>query len=304
MPGTACNSHFAEDFVIFFFRSTQSSMHGVIMQYRVQYLLLLTVSLLVSAIPASSMDYVRLRNGKIIEGAILRQDTLSLFITDWDSRQMRQPPIQVFTREEVESVWFVEPKASVGESRTYRPHSSGTELGGDLCFQTWAESGLPDRRYLLQTTLHGGYSITKALGIEADFDLSYPFGSKSDTTWHKLDAATQVSLNVVAHPFIWNDLVPYALLGGGAAQAIPMDHVMLISSTDTRAMVNIGLGVKWGKDGIGIRAEWRHSFYSWQPDKLVTGYRWVGADLEEYQYRAEEQNADASVFKIGLFFYH
>lgn len=238
---------------------------------------------------AAATDYVRLRDGRIITCAVLRQDTLAVFTTDWDSRHLLQPPLQVFGREEVESVWFTDPPR--GPAGRYIPHANGWEAGGGVAFQAWAETELA-RRYLLMLSVHGGYTVMPQLSLEVDADFSFPFGGRSDSLWRANGTGYQTVMNVVAHPFVFKGLVPYALFGGGAALAIPVGGAIVTRSKDIRNVLDFGIGVKWGSAGIGYRIEWRHHFYEWTPDAV-----------DERGVRVPAQSADASVVRATLFIY-
>lgn len=237
------------------------------------------------------MDYVRLRSGRVLEGAVLRQDSAVVVMTDWENRHQLQPPLQVFTREEVQSVWFVKPTESKEEYVRFSPHDSGFELGGSLLFQSWAETNLV-RRQVLQFSVNGGYTIAPALGLELSGDFTIPFGGKPDSVWHSYDGAYQVAMNVIGHPFRWKGLVPFVLAGGGAAIGVPVNGVILVSSKELRSLVDVGVGVKWGVDHVGMRVEWRHHFYTWTPDAT-----------DEFGRRVPEQTADASMIRVGLFYF-
>jgi hypothetical protein len=240
---------------------------------------------------ATAKDFVRLRNGQVIQGAILRQDSAVVVLTSWEDRRLLQPPLQVFEKQEIESVWFVNPSELEERHIHYSPHVSGYEFGGGLVFQSWAETYLA-RRQVLQFSIGAGYTITSALGLELSGDFTIPFGGKSDTVWSSYDGAYHVMMNVVGHPIRWKGIVPFASAGGGAAIGIPVNGVTLVSSKDIRSLVDIGLGIKWGADHVGVRAELRHHFYTWTPDAI-----------DEFGRRVPEQTADASQFKIGLFYF-
>ncbi len=246
---------------------------------------------IVFASVAVAKDYVRLRNGQLLEGAVIRQDTAVVVLTAWEDRYLLQPPLQVYTKEEIQSIWFVKPSESDEHHFHFSPHMSGFEVGGSFALQSWAETRL-DRRQLLQFSVEGGYTITSALGLELSGDFTIPFGGKSDTIWHSYDGAYHVLMNVIGHPFRWKGLVPFAVAGGGAAIGIPIDGVTLISSKDLRSLVDVGLGVKWGVDHIGVRGEVRHHFYTWTRDAV-----------NENGVRVPEETADATMFRVGLFYF-
>jgi len=238
---------------------------------------------------AGATDYVRLTTGRVIACAVLRQDTVAVFTTDWDARHLLLPPLQVYGRDEVESVWFTEPPR--GTAGRYVPHAGGWEVGGSVAFQAWAETEL-SRRYLLMFSVHGGYTIMPQVSLELDGDFTFPLGGGSDSLWRANGTGYQTVMNVVAHPFVYKGFVPYALFGGGAALAVPVGDVVLTSSKDVRNLLDFGLGIKWGSAGVGYRIEWRHHFYEWTPDAV-----------DERGLRVPAQSADASVVRATLFLY-
>ena len=250
--------------------------------------LVLTVLILLS-IPVKAADWIRLKDGRIIECAVLRQDTVAVFTTDWKSRHLAQPQLQVYSRDEVESIWFTHPgNAPRGQ---YLPHANGWELGGGAAFQTWASDKL-ERRSLLMISVHGGYTVLPMLSFELDGDFTFPLGGRADSTWKRYGTGYQTVMNIVAHPFNWKGFVPYITGGGGVALDVPIGGVVLTESDVARNLVDIGVGIKWGSAGIGYRIEWRHHLYQWTPDAL-----------DKNGVRVPKQSADASVIRAALFIY-
>lgn len=247
------------------------------------------VTLLTGCFTAIAEDYVRLKDGRLIECAVIRQDTMAVFTTDWASRSLIQPPLQVYSREEVESIWFSKPGKF--ESSKYKPHPNGWEVGGGLAWQTWAETEVV-RRNLLILSVHGGYTVLKQLSFEIDGDFTFPMGGASDSIWDANATGYQTVMNVVAHPYSWRGFVPYVFFGGGAALGVPIDRTVLTSSTDVRNLLDLGVGLKWGSGGLGYKIEWRHHFYEWTPDALTSD-----------SVRVPSQEADASVIRATLFIY-
>jgi len=201
--------------------------------------------------------------------------------------------MQVYAREEVESVWFVSP-TSLRVREPYVPHVSGLEAGGAIALQTWAETETA-RRHLLILSLHGGLTVIRQGGLELDGDFTLPLSGRSDPVWRKYEPCYQVVMNVIVHPFVLkNGMVPFILGGGGASVGVPVGDAILSSSTDIRNLVDVGFGLKWGSNGLGYRLEWRHHFYTWTPDETTS---------LDSEVRASEQTADASVFRATLFIY-
>ncbi len=204
---------------------------------------------------------------------------------------MLQPKLQVFTRDEVRTISFSKPTAGASVARKYVRRANLFELGGGAAFQTWAESRLV-RRSLVQFHLTGGYTIVPFLGLELDGAMTIPLGGAEDSVWQSYDIGYQVSMNIVGQPVEWKGLVPFALVGGGTALGVPVENVMLTSSTQARNLVNFGLGVKTGTDGVGFRLEWRHHFYTWTPD-----------EVNAFGVRVREHSADMSAVRASLFIY-
>jgi hypothetical protein len=246
----------------------------------------------------AGQDYLRLEDGRVVRGAIVRSDSTTIFLAAWDERHLPLPRLQVFSKKEVESVWFRPPP--IQNEGGYRTRERGYEFGGGISFQSIKESGTTIRR-VLQLTLLGGYTVFPAVGIEAEGDFTFPYGERSDTTWHRLRTGYQVAFNVLAHPVeIWG-VTPFALLGGGTAVAIPVGHTILTELRDSRNLINLGAGLKWGRGGIGCRLEYRYQFYTWTPDEFIPIYDELGNRIGER--RADAQQAFSHLVRLGLFFY-
>ncbi|MCL4304804.1 hypothetical protein KJZ99_02745 [bacterium] len=257
---------------------------------RLGLLLSLMAGILCSVSALQADDYVRLKDGRIIKGAVLRQDTLAVYLSPWDQRHLRQPDLQVFGRDEVESIWLGSPPKTVA-ARTYHLRPGLIEIGGGLSFQTWSAS-VHERRFLTQFSLQGGYSVTKLLGTEVIADFTLPWGKKSDMQYDSLRFGYQVALHVVGMLDLGKPWVPFAYAGGGSALEVPRGGLVLTTSDDVRSLLDVGIGVKAGFNGIALRTELRHAYYTWTPDR---------SDAEGI--RLPSQNADATTFKVSLFTY-
>lgn len=235
-----------------------------------------------------AQDYLRLKDGRIIRGAIVRMDTAAIFLAEWEERHLPLPQLQVFTKNEIESISFYRrPKAeSIG---SYRPHDRGYEFGGAITFQSIKEE--QNIRRLLQLTLLGGYTIFPMAGIEAEGDFTFPHAERRDSLWHKYRGAYQVAVNLLVHPMPIGSFVPFALVGGGTSLAIPIDHAVLATSNAQRNLLNLGIGCKWGRNGLGCRMEYRYQLYNWTPDESI------------HERRVEPQEAFCHLVRVGLFFY-
>jgi hypothetical protein len=243
-------------------------------------------------------DYLRLENGQVVRGAIVRSDSATIFLAAWDERHLLLPHLQVFSKEEIESIWFRPPP--IQPEGWYRPRERGYEFGGGITFENIKEPDVTIRR-VLQLSLLGGYTVLPVVGIEAEADFTFPHGERSDTTWHRLRTGYQVAFNLLAHPIqVWG-VTPFALLGGGTAIAIPVGHTILTELRDSRNLLNLGAGLKWGRGGIGCRLEYRYQFYTWTPDEFIPIYDNEGNRTGER--RADAREAFSHLVRLGLFFY-
>jgi hypothetical protein len=237
---------------------------------------------------ARAQNYVRLKDGQVITCVVLRMDTSAVITTNWEYRGLAMPPLNVYTRDEVQSVWFMEPRESSAAKLPYVPHSRGWEAGGSIALQTWVEPDIK-RRLLVLASAQGTFTVAKHISLEVDGDFAFPFVKKSDP-WRSSHNGYQFSFNVVGHPVRWRGFVPFLLLGAGASTGIPLGDVLVPpeSSTNTsqpnRELLNAGLGIKWGAGGVGYRIEWRHSYYQWSSGP-------------------KNESADASSIRASVFIY-
>jgi hypothetical protein len=235
-----------------------------------------------------AQDYLRLKNGQIVPGAIVRTDSTTVFLADWEDRYQPLPRLQVFTKKEIESVWFARPPQT--EQRTlYQPHERGYEFGGGLSFQSLRDGDYSRR--MLHVSLLGGYTIFPMIGIETEGDFTFPFGDKKDSTWHDYKNAYHVAINILVHPVTVRGFAPFALIGGGTASAIPLGRTIVTTDNDQRNLLNFGVGFKFGQGGIGCRIEYRYMLYEWNPDESVN------------EVRVEPREAFCHLVRAGLFFY-
>jgi len=236
----------------------------------------------------AAQDYLRLKNGQIARGAIVRTDSATVFMAEWEERHLPLPRLQVFTKKEIESIWFQRPP-QIEQKAMYRPHERGYEFGGGIAFQSMKDGDFSRR--MLQLSLLGGYTIFPTVGIETEGDFTLPHGEREDTTWHDLKSGYHVAVNILVHPVALRGFIPFALIGGGTALAIPAGHTILTTNNDQRNLLNFGVGLKFGQGGIGCRMEYRYLFYEWTPDESVD------------ERRAGGREAFCHLVRAGLFFY-
>ncbi|MDD5088719.1 MAG: hypothetical protein PHI18_07975 [bacterium] len=214
---------------------------------------------------AMPQDYLRLKDGRTLQCAVLRQDTLVVYTTDWELRSLAFPPLQVYARDEVESIWFIEPTKAESLRAVYRPLPFHLELGGNASMQVISGTGLSSRGVAVLSAVAGMPVIPEA-GMELDADVTIPFAGRKDAIWKDYGIGYQVSLNALLHPVRWKNVVPFVLAGGGSARDVPLGTVILSDSQRDWNMFQLGLGLKWGSNGLGGRIEWRSAWYSRQRD--------------------------------------
>ncbi len=253
-----------------------------------QLALFLLINIFAVTYSVFAEDFVRLRDGRLVSGAVIRQDTLAVYLTAWEQRHLRQPEVQVYGRDEVESIWLGGPPKE-GTTRAYKLHPGLIELGGGFGFQTWA-SNVHERRFLAQLSLQGGYSITKNLGTELVADFTAPFGKNVDAQYDSLKFGYQAALHIVGSLDLENGWTPFRLFWRRCCLEIPRAGLVETTTDDVRSLVEVGAGIKFGFNGVGLRTEIRHSFYTWTPDVEVAN-----------EVRSSGRNADATSLRLSLF---
>ncbi|MBK6766196.1 MAG: hypothetical protein IPG71_07720 [bacterium] len=239
---------------------------------------------------ASAEDYLRLRDGRIVTGAVIRQDTVAVYLTAWEQRNARFPDLQVFVRDEVESIWIDGPPAT-STTKRYMLRPGLFELGGGFSRNTWAGT-IHERRFLGQLSLQAGYTISKLLGTEVAADFSLPGGKDVDSTYGDLKFGYQIAAHIVGSLNPGGPVIPFAYVGGGSSLGIPRAGLIETSSRDAHNLIDVGIGLKFGLNGIGVRTELRHAYYTWTPDIAV-----------DDEVRSPSQNADATSLRVSLFTY-
>lgn len=227
------------------------------------FVIIATVFLTCSS--AMPQDYLRLKDGRTLKCAVLRQDTLVVFTTDWELRSLAYPPLQVYSRDEVESIWFIEPARAETLRSIFQPVPFHVEIGGSGSIQFLSGTGLSSRGVAIFSA-NAGLTVIREAGVELGADVTIPFGGRSDSLWKDYGVGYQVSMNAVLHPIRWKTLVPFMLIGGGSARNVPIGPVILTESERDWSMLNLGLGMKWGSNGVGYRIEWRSAWYTRQRD--------------------------------------
>ncbi len=243
---------------------------------------------------AIAADFVRLKSGRLIEGAVIRQDTIAVYLAPWDQRALRQPELQVFARDEVESIWLGG-KPAKGVRRKYTPRPGLVELGGGLGLQTWA-STLHQRRHLIQFSTLVGTSISDYLGMELVGEMTAPFGKSADPGFDSLQFSYQLALHLVGTLKTKSPFTPFAYVGAGIGRDVSTAGVTLTKHADDRNLVEVGIGAKLGFGGVGLRTEIRHAYYEW--NKTI----YIGSSNGR-DYYTTRQSADATSMRVSLFTY-
>lgn len=254
---------------------------------------LLSVSL------AHAEDYLQMKSGQVIKCAVLRQDTIAVYTTSWDLRSVAMPPIQVYERSEIESIWFSTPvTGKETRAKPYQRQANTIEGGGGIFAQTFAETYLK-RSFVMTASLVGGYTVTRNFGLEAEADFTIPTGKKG-SRFRSLKMGSRAMVHGVVHPIDWKGIVPFVLVGGGGMVGTPTGAVQLTSDSDTRACFEVGAGIKWGRGGMGYRLDWRHTIYSWSAEIGQVYYR---DGVYTTDIRREYLEGNMSSIRASIFFY-
>jgi hypothetical protein len=234
-----------------------------------------------------ALDTVVLKNGKVIQGAIIRLDSLSLIISPWEERHALFPSGDVYTKDEIRTVTFdgIIPSIStlVDEKELYIGKGIW-ELSTGISFRAIdPEEG--SSTTFLNIPIRAGYFLARNLSAELEIMASQPKGE---------DMGYMVTASALIHPkFKAMNPTPwmrgFLLLGFGFGTGLPQGSTIPATETDPLNIVQGGLGVKVGEGRVGLRLEYRLASLFGNRVTYETGYDELG---EYYAYRVENSQSD------------
>jgi hypothetical protein len=234
-----------------------------------------------------ALDTVVLKNGKVIQGAIIRLDSLSLVISPWEDRNALFPRGDVYTKDEIRTVSFdaTIPSISslVGEKELYIGHGVW-ELSTGISFRSVDPEEGSSTTYL-NIPLRAGYFLARNLSAELEIMASQPKGQ---------DMGYMATASALLHPkFKALNPTPwmrgFLLLGFGFGTGLPQGSTIPATDTDPMNVIQGGAGVKVGEGRVGLRLEYRFASLFGKREKYQTGINQSG---EYYAYRVEETQSD------------
>ncbi len=233
-----------------------------------------------------ALDTVLLKNGKVIQGAIIRLDSLSLIISPWEDRHALFPRGDVYTKDEVHTVTFDGTipsfSSSVGEKELYIGRGIW-ELSTGISFRSIDPEQGSSTTYL-NIPIRAGYFLVRDLSAELEIMASQPKGG---------DMGYLATASALLHPKIklfnpapW--MRGFLLLGFGFGTGLPQGSTVLATDTDPLNIVQGGVGVKMGEERVALRLEYRFTSLFGRRET----YQSDDESGEYYAYRVEETQSD------------
>ncbi len=235
---------------------------------------------------SQALDTVVLNNGKVIQGAIIRLDSLSLIISPWEDRHVLFPRGDVYTKDEVRTITFdgtiPSLSSSIGEKELYIGRGAW-ELSTGISFRSIDPEHGSSTTYL-NIPIRAGYFLIRNLSAELEIMASQPKGE---------DMGYLATVSALLHPrFKLLNPTPwmrgFLLLGFGFGTGLPQGSTVPAADTDPLNIFQCGMGVKVGEGRVGLRLEYR--FASLFGSRVT--YQ-AGDESGEYNaYRVEETQSD------------
>jgi hypothetical protein len=255
------------------------------------------IAIALSYAPTWALDTVVLKNGKVIQGAIIRMDSLAIIIAPWEDRNALYPRGDVYTKDEIQAVTF--------DSNVHASQLS--LLGGDrLNIQTgvWElsmsasfQSVNPDEgeNYSYSNIpIRAGYFVARNISLEVELMITQP---ETGDMGYLLSASGLIHPKFKAlnsHPW----LRPFVLIGWGFGTGVPLGSSVPNDTDDPLNLFQTGVGLKIGEGRVGLRVEYRLSSLFGRQDVFQEG---TDEEGNYYAYRVERNRTDAfQSFLVGF----
>ena len=234
-----------------------------------------------------ALDTVVLTNGKVIQGAIIRLDSLSLIISPWEDRHVLFPRGEVFTKDEISAITFDGsiPKLSAPDGAKILGIRRGTwELSTGISFRSIIPEVGNSTTYI-NIPFRAGYFLIRNVSIELEIMASQLKGE---------DMGYLTTISALVHPrFKLLNPAPwfrgFLLMGFGFGTGLPQGNTVSVSDTDPLNIIQGGVGVKVGEGRVGLRLEYRVASLFGIRETYQTGIDQTG---QYYAHRVEETQSD------------
>ncbi len=233
-----------------------------------------------------ALDTVVLKNGRVIQGAIIRLDSLSLIISPWEDRHALFPRGDVYTKDEVRTVTFdgTIPSIStlVGEKELYIGRGAW-ELSTGMSFRSIDPDQGSSTTYL-NIPIRAGYFLTRDLSAELEIMASQSKGE--DMGYLATASALLHPRNKLLNPAPW--MRGFLLIGFGFGTGLPQGNTVAATDTDPLNIIQGGVGAKIGEGRVALRLEYRFASLFGSRETYH-----AGDESGEYNaYRVEETQSD------------
>jgi len=246
------------------------------------------IAVILCASNAWTIDTIVLNNGKAIQGAIVRFDSLAITIVPWDDRYALYPRSAVYTKSEILAITFDDgalPFGLLAEGRKQLYIQRGTwELSLAGSFRA-VNPDTGDSYSNLNIPIRAGYFVAKNLSLELELMITQNLPE---------DMGYLMAASILIHPRFgilrsksW--LRPFLLMGWGFATGVPEGTSVPHAVQDPLNLFQAGVGFKIGEGRVALRLEYRGARLFGRQDRFQEGFDNEG---NYFAYRVEETRSD------------
>lgn len=244
---------------------------------------------------AFALDTVVLSNGKVVQGAIIKLDSISVLIAPWEDRNVVFPRGEVYAKAEVKAITFDGStplfQSAAGEKRlSFR--TSTWELSLAASFRS-INPDEGETTTFLNIPLRAGYFIARNVSLEVELMISQP---KDEDMGYLMTASGLIHPRFpVMNPVPW--MRGFLLFGWGFGTNAPQGESVLSADDDNPLnIIQGGLGCKIGDGRVGLRMEYRATSLFGIREVYREGY-----DNEGNYYAYRDDESQTTVFHSVMF---
>jgi hypothetical protein len=241
----------------------------------------------VMALSSWAEDTVVLHNGKVIHGAIIHVDSMSIIITPWEQRRALFPHGEAYGKDEIQAITFdggIPVFGAVAGVKNLSIQKGSWELSLAASFRSvQPDSGASS--YFLNIPFRVGYFLTRNVSGELELMISQP---KTGDMGYLMTANALIHPQFkLMNPRLW--FRGFLLIGFGFGTAMPQGDVVAGTSDEPLNVVQGGIGVKIGSGPIALRVEYRATSMFGKREVYHQGYDNEG---QYYAYRDNQSHTD------------
>lgn len=265
-------------------------------RYRIPICITIGVFALITCLSSAfALDTVILNNGKVIQGAIIKLDSISVLIAPWEDRSVLFPRGEVYAKAEVKAITF-DGSTPLFESVKGEKVLSMRMGTWELSLAASFRSINPDEgenTTFLNIPLRAGYFIARNVSLEVELMISQ---QKDEDMGYLMTASGLIHPRFpVMNPAPW--MRGFLLFGWGFGTNAPLgESVLSADDDDPLNIIQGGLGYKIGDGRVGLRVEYRATSLFGTREVYREGYDNEG---NYYAYRKDE--SQTTVFHSVMF---